>query len=157
NTNASGSVSTAMGYSATASGQYSTAMGDNTNASGYASTTMGSWANASGFASTAMGSVANASGSASTAMGAYTRAKSNFSLVVGRFNDTTATNSLFEIGNGTANNARSNAMTVLQNGNTGLGTINPLARLHVADSAVVFSASNDIPATAGDVPISGAG
>ncbi len=90
-------------------------------------------------------------------MGFFTKAKSPYSLVIGEYNDTTATNSLFEVGNGAADNARSNAMTVLQNGNTGLGTINPLARLHVADSAVVFSASDNIPGTAGNVPISGAG
>src|SRR5258705_13342096 len=41
--------------------------------------------------------------------------------------------------------------------NVGIGTTNPLARLHVNDSSVVFSASNDIPATAGNVAISGAG
>jgi hypothetical protein len=39
----------------------------------------------------------------------------------------------------------------------GINTTNPLAALHVADSSVLFSASGDVPATAGDVPVSGAG
>ena len=58
-------------------------------------------------------------------MGYGTIAKSFNSLVVGQFNDTTNFNRLFEIGNGTTNNARSNAFTVLTNGNTGIGNNNP--------------------------------
>ncbi len=154
---ASGDYSTAMGRITIASGGYSTAMGYQTSALANYSTAMGFQTTASGFSSTAMGRGTTASNSYSTAMGLFTKAKSSNSLVVGEYNDTTATNSLFEVGDGTADIARSNAMTVLQNGNTGLGTINPLARLHVADSAVVFSASDNIPGTAGNVPISGTG
>jgi len=154
---ASGGYSTALGRITIASAESSTAMGYQTTASAFYSTAMGFQTTASGFSSTAMGRGTTASNSYSAAIGLFTKAKSPYSLVVGEYNDTTATNSLFEVGNGTADNARSNAMTVLQNGNTGLGTINPLARLHVADSAVVFSASDNIPGTAGNVPISGAG
>ncbi|MBC7626596.1 hypothetical protein, partial [Ferruginibacter sp.] len=39
----------------------------------------------------------------------------------------------------------------------GIGTTTPLARLHVIDSSVLFSATGDIPATAGNTPISGGG
>lgn len=42
-------------------------------------------------------------------------------------------------------------------GNVGIGINNPLARLHVSDSNVVFSATGDAPVTAGNVPISDAG
>lgn len=45
----------------------------------------------------------------------------------------------------------------MANGNIGIGTSNPLAKLHVADSNVVFSAVGDIPASPGNPPISGAG
>ena len=50
----------------------------------------------------------------------------------------------------------SDRLTVLANGNIGIGTILPKARLHIADSSVVFAAANqDI--FAGNVPVSGAG
>jgi len=46
---------------------------------------------------------------------------------------------------------------IVNTGNVGIGTSGPLARLHVADSSVVFTASGDIPGTPGTVPVSGAG
>lgn len=48
-------------------------------------------------------------------------------------------------------------MRIKGNGNVGIGLISPLARLHVADSSVVFSATGDVPVTPGNVSISGAG
>ena len=48
-------------------------------------------------------------------------------------------------------------MKIAANGNVGINTSNPVARLHVADSSVVFSAIGDVPLTPGNVPISGAG
>jgi hypothetical protein len=48
-------------------------------------------------------------------------------------------------------------MFVTPVGNVGIGTGSPLARLHVSDSSVLFSATGDIPATPGNTPISGAG
>lgn len=44
-----------------------------------------------------------------------------------------------------------------QNGNVGIGTSTPLARLHVADSSVVFTASDILPFTPGNPPVSGPG
>lgn len=41
--------------------------------------------------------------------------------------------------------------------NVGIGTAAPLARLHVVDSNVVFSADGDVPPFAGNPPVSGAG
>src|SRR5687768_6934266 len=43
--------------------------------------------------------------------------------------------------------------------NVGIGTANPFARLHVNDSSVLFSASDDIPLPAlqGNPPVSGVG
>lgn len=88
---------------------------------------------AAGISAKAIGNLASfasgyntvASGETSTAMGFSTIAKSANSFVAGRFNDTSNTNRIFEIGNGTADNARTNALTVLQNGNIGVGTTNP--------------------------------
>ena len=47
------------------------------------------------------------------------------------------TNRLFEIGNGTADNARSNAMTVLANGNVGIGTTNTIKQTEIVGAAGV--------------------
>ena len=41
--------------------------------------------------------------------------------------------------------------------NVGIGTSTPKARLHVADSSVLFSAPDDVPANSGAPPISGPG
>jgi len=41
--------------------------------------------------------------------------------------------------------------------NVGVGTTTPKARLHVADSSVLFSATSALPAVAGPTPITGAG
>src|SRR5918993_4033752 len=41
--------------------------------------------------------------------------------------------------------------------NVGIGTFSPVARLHVTDSAVVFSANGVVPDIAGNPPISGEG
>jgi hypothetical protein len=106
----------------------------NTLASGYISTSLGSNTVASGNYSTAMGYQSAASGGYSTSMGYYTRAKSDYSLVIGIFNDSSNTNRLFEIGNGTADNARSNAFTVLTNGKVGIGTTNPTSTLSFANT-----------------------
>lgn len=135
-TTANGYISTSLGLGTTASGNYSTSMGESTTASGYASTSMGGGSSiASGNYSTSMGAGSKASGYASTSMGLSTKAKSNYSLVTGLYNDSTATNRLFEIGNGTADNARSNAMTVLINGNVGIGSTNPTKQTEIIGAA----------------------
>src|ERR1043166_8144500 len=41
--------------------------------------------------------------------------------------------------------------------NVGIGTPTPLARFHVADGDVLFSASGDVPLTPGNTPVSGVG
>jgi len=41
--------------------------------------------------------------------------------------------------------------------NVGIGTTTPIARLHVADSNVVFTATGNIPITAGNPPVQGGG
>ncbi|NOT52464.1 MAG: hypothetical protein HOP10_14435 [Chitinophagaceae bacterium] len=170
NSMAAGNYSTAIGVSSNASGENAVsigtfakspgfsalAMGYNTTASGFYSTALGFITEASNTYATALGNQTKASGFASTSSGVFTRAKSDYSFVIGLFNDTTNTNRLFEIGNGTADNARNTAVTVLLNGNTGIGTTNPAARLHV-DSSVVFTASATLPASPANPPVSGAG
>lgn len=148
-TTATGNFSTSMGYATTATGDASTSMGASTTAKGIYSTSMGFVTNATGYVSTSMGYYTTATGTVSTSMGVETKAKSDYSLVIGRYNDTTGTNSLFEIGNGTNNNARSNAMTVLQNGDIGMGTVAPTAYGHGGTNRIVeikntAPAGNDI-------------
>lgn len=155
---ANGTSSLAAGYFTEAIGSNSIALGSYSVATGDVSTVLGSNNLASGFASTAMGFSTYAKADFSTALGAYTKARSNQSLVIGLYNDTTKLNSLFEIGNGTQDNARKNAMTVLLNGNTGIGTSSPTARLYVADSSVVFaSASLSDSTTSFGPPVTGTG
>jgi Head domain of trimeric autotransporter adhesin len=140
---ASGNFSTVWGDNNLASGNYSIASGQITTASGSFSTTFGYFTKASGYSSTAFGNGNVASGDISAAFGIGTKSKSFGGLVAGTYNDSTnapstsgwnAANRIFQIGNGTADNARSNAMTVLQNGNVGIGTVWPSQILSVAGS-----------------------
>jgi len=157
---ASGSYSTAIGVMTTASGMGAVAMGLGTVASGSASTAIG-WettastgydvamgykTRASGGSSTAMGDNTVASGGSSTAIGWQVRAKALGSVSLGSFNDDTDNpdpsiydplDRIFQIGNGDGN-TRSNAMTVLRNGNVGIGTVSPSQKLHIAAGGVRF-------------------
>jgi hypothetical protein len=161
-----GNYSFASGYRTTASGNYSVAMGQITTASGNYSTSFGSLTIASNDYSVAFGTATIASGRASTAAGFSTAAKAVGSFTTGLFNDITdspsptatfPTDRIFQIGNGNSEATRSNAITVLKNGNSGIGNTTPLARLHVTDSSVLFSATGDISGTPGSPPVSGAG
>jgi hypothetical protein len=145
------------GRSSIAQGQSAVAIGFVNIANGDYSLALGSGATASGPASVAIGSGVRSSGFASTVTGYATIARSDFSLVTGKYNDTTATNRLFEIGNGNNDAFRRNALTVLTNNNTGIGTALPVARLHVADSSVLFSVNNLLPVSPGHPPVSGSG
>jgi hypothetical protein len=142
-TRAYGINSTAMGSGSEALGDYSTAMGGSTFAIGNYSTAMGLNTNAIGEKSTTMGWNSNASGVTSTAIGYFIKSKSFGGFVTGLYNDTTnaasptsinSLNRIFQIGNGTADNVRSNAMTVLQNGNIGIGELIPTSPLNFAST-----------------------
>jgi Chaperone of endosialidase/Head domain of trimeric autotransporter adhesin len=137
-----GFYSFSTGVDTKAKGDYSTAFGSSTSATAQHSTAMGLETLASGNASTAMGVLTIASANSSTAMGRNVISKSENGLALGSFNDildnpnTTVaaqTDRIFQIGNGSANNARSNAVTVLRNGNTGIGINNPTYKLHLGN------------------------
>jgi hypothetical protein len=140
-TEASAENAIAMGQNTVASGNLSTSMGQGTIASGVLSTSMGSFTTASGVGSTAMGRSTIASGLSATAMGGFTNASAFRSTAIGSYNigggspDTWVdTDPLFEIGNGDyvfPNENRNNALTVLKNGNIGIGTHTPLALVHI--------------------------
>jgi hypothetical protein len=120
---ASGPTATAIGKVTMASGDTSTAMGNHTVASGNISTALGFETDATGDVSLATGSHTLASGNYSTALGYHTRSKAFSSIAIGRFNvgfgnseTWEESNALFEIGNGTSDETRSNALTVNKNG-----------------------------------------
>jgi len=131
-TTASADYSTAMGDVTTASGDASTAMGSSTTASADYSTAMGSSTTASGISSVAMGESTQAAGNNSVAMGLATATGSYASVAMGKYNvgggtagSWVATEALFEIGIGTDYGNKANALTVLKNGNVGIGTATP--------------------------------
>jgi hypothetical protein len=138
NTKASGEASMAMGKSTIASGSRSTAMGYASEASGSISTAMGDEALARGNYSTAIGTRAIADGQYAAAIGLYLKADSYVSTAIGQYNvgggtagSWVSADPLFEIGNGADNLSRANAMTVLKNGNVGVGVNDPDAKLEI--------------------------
>jgi len=140
-----GNVSTGLGASE-ASGDYSTAFGTSLATKLFA--TAGGHSEAMGEKSTAFG-FSTAKGEGSTAAGNFTMAKSMGGVALGSFNDTldapnpvtsAPTDRLFQLGNGNAYYDRSNALTVLRNGNIGIGTTVPDALLHVSKDADVWHA-----------------
>jgi hypothetical protein len=138
-----GDYSISIGNYSKAIGISSIALGSNSNAAGDFSLAAGINSIASGYCSTAIGYYSSASEEFNTAIGLFTKSKSYGGFVTGLYNDSTnaassnsinSLNRIFQIGNGTAEYARSNAMTVLQNGNVGIGTVNPIAPLNFASS-----------------------
>ena len=121
---ASGLGSIAIGTSTFASNMYSTSIGYNCTASGISSLAVGTQAQATGQYAISIGIGSSANATASLALGWITKASSQYQTVMGKFNieddqDTYA----FIIGNGTADNARSNAFTVDWNGNIAANNI----------------------------------
>jgi hypothetical protein len=155
-----GKYSFATGYGVTASGDWSFSAGLNSNASAQNSVAIGySTLSNSNFA-IAMGSASFATNDGAVAIGISNAASGKYSLVLGynnivktvggtvlgqyndasdnpNLNDTSSLDRIFQIGNGYyAENideeVRSNAITVLRNGNTGIGTLLPVNKLDVA-------------------------
>ena len=115
-----------------------------------------------GLTSIAVGEENLAWGFHSAAFGLGIRAMSYVGTAIGRYNvgdaldsqtDWNETDVLFEIGNGTDNANRENAVTVLKNGNVGIGPSAPTSSLHVdAVNGVLFDG-----ATTGAIPAEGSG
>ena len=135
-----GGYSFASGVNTIASGATSTAIGTYAIASNSLSTSIGYATNASGELSLALGFQSSASGFASLSTGASTTAKSSYETVMGRYNTDyvpagvtgwVSTDRLFTIGNGSSSGARSDALTVLKNGNVGIGISSPSNKVHI--------------------------
>ena len=123
NTTSSGGMSHAEGMSTKATSQASHAEGYHTTASGRYSHADGYYTIASGESSYASGCNTEASGTCSRAIGRYSIAQGYEQVVIGRANVAQGQagqkypdDLAFIIGNGTADNARSNAFTVAWNG-----------------------------------------
>ncbi|MEM9983729.1 MAG: tail fiber domain-containing protein [Bacteroidota bacterium] len=139
-TEATNSYAFASGFFTNADGQYSTAMGFNSDALALGSTALGYSTDAEQNYSFAAGYFAEAEAIYSVAIGNSVRAQSFASMAVGRYNvgggsATTwqSNDPIFEVGIGTGPSNRANAVTVRKNGNVGIGTNTPSARLHVAN------------------------
>jgi hypothetical protein len=122
-TTASGAAALAIGIFATASGDQAMAGGFGVEASGTSSVAFGRFLEASGETSTALGIGARARADHSAAIGDGVEAEAFASMAIGRFNvpggtpeNPVGTDPLFVAGNGETDNARSNALTLLQNG-----------------------------------------
>jgi hypothetical protein len=128
---------------AIASGNGAVSIGNgNNSATGTNSAVLGGDASiASGFNSLAMGKGSYSAAMLQTTIGQYNQAK-------GSENATSwvATDPLFVIGNGSASNARSNALMLLKNGNMGLGTNSPSESIETTGNikAVGFISTSDI-------------
>jgi len=148
--NATGAfASTAFGVFAQASATRATAIGYGSVASAEQSLAIGVSDTASAYNSVAMGVGSKATGIASVALGSFVESNSNGSFVVGQLNRTYAVNSgwnsiepLFVIGNGYLNPLfpgdlsqaiHQNALTILKNGNMGIGVDNPKRTIHIRD------------------------
>ena len=118
-------------------GYYSVAFGNNTMAKGQRSAAFGDQTKATGNNSFSSGEESSATARNATSFGFATQANSYSGTAIGSHNvgggNATAwvlTDPLFEIGNGTSL-SKSNAITVLKNGRTGINTSTPNAILHV--------------------------
>lgn len=117
-----GSSTQATGYFSHAEGSYSIASGNISHAEGSGTTASTDNAHAEGDRTTASGINAHAEGQSTTASGARSHAQNNNTVAgyadqtaIGKYNDNKSGN-LFEIGNGTSDNARSNAFEVATSG-----------------------------------------
>ena len=149
NTNASGDRSAAFGNATRAIGDNSVSFGRITQATGLHAASFGSVTTASGAASTAFGLATDATGAGSVSFGSFTAAigvntasygfntdaEAYASMAIGRNNISggdpdfwQSDDPVFEIGIGT-DTQRANAVTVLKNGKTGIGTSTPEVEL----------------------------
>jgi len=102
-----------IGYGNFSQGLYATALGFFANAGGDYSTTLGNWTKAYSYQETALGA-------------------NNIPDATGNQNAWVPTDNLLVVGNGSSYLNPSNALTILKNGNTGIGTSTPSATLDIS-------------------------
>jgi hypothetical protein len=161
-----GDYSFAAGDDNMASGLLSTAFGGNGTAKGWYSFVAGVQNNASSVGGVALGYTNDARNMFSVAIGSNLLTRSVGSVTLGNQNDTSDvqnpegsgqfTDRLFQLGNGFGA-TRSNAITVLKNGYTGIGALLPKAKLQVSEGSVVFNTNGYVSGTIENPPVEGAG
>lgn len=104
-----GSANTASGYDAHAEGNVTTASGTGSHCEGSFTTASGSYTHCEGWRTTASGYISHAGGRGTIADQPYQTA-------IGKYNTDNNTANLFVVGNGTGDNARSNAFEVSSTG-----------------------------------------
>ena len=136
----SGEASAAFGRNSFSEGDYSFSAGYQARAFGYSSISLGRDNYSSGSRSVSIGSSNNARSVSSATIGAGLESNIMYQLVLGRFNEPWPTDFLSSwgstvplliIGNGSNDSARSNALTILGSGFTGIGIDNPQEQLHI--------------------------
>lgn len=142
----SGPLSVAFGKNNTALGEGAFVAGENSYASGLYSVVLGSNTSDVRERSVAIGNdnAAPALQSVAIGKGAFSYsyqgvATGRYNIIQGNNNAEVATDPVFAVGNGTSDASRSNALTILKNGNTGIGTTAPLAKLQVSNGSVLLA------------------
>lgn len=166
-TKATGDGSFSTGIGSEASGHYAFAIGNYTDATGWYAVSIGKYTLASGNLSFAAGDSTVASGRNAFSGGAFTQAESYASFAIGQYNeggystsnngdtDWVSSDPVFEIGIGSDNNNRENAITVLKNGNMGIGDSAPGEKLVVANGNIKVTGTGKIILEnhTGDIPM----
>ena len=134
----------AEGGSTTASEAHAHAEGQGTTASGYNAHAEGGYTNATGVNAHAEGEFTTASGGCAHSQNDHTVADQSNQTAIGQYNTKNNTNNLFAIGNGTADNARSDAFQVDISGNVALaGAVQSFFKIvEVSVSVASISAHN---------------
>ena len=137
-----GNNSTAVGYDNDATGNFSSAFGPFNMATQFRSAAVGYGNEATGGTSNAFGAFNVITGAESSGFGFNTLSDVFGLLVIGRFNadpvgsatSWVSTDPVFMVGNGRNDSNRSTALTILKNGNMGIGTTSPTQKLDVDGS-----------------------
>lgn len=145
---AEGNITTASGNYSHAEGNRTTASGTGTHAEGDQTTASGDYSHAEGELTTASGNDSHAEGSGTSARGAFSHAQ-NYSTVangqaqtvLGKFNEPDETSAVI-IGNGTSDDARSNALKIGWD-----GSVQSSGRLQSAKETQTVQLSNGASGT----------
>ncbi len=140
-----GSTNTVDGSTSFASGQENSITGNYSAAFGSGNTVEGNRSFASGESNSVTGDSSAAFGKNLTAQAALSAAFGRYNVISGSTVNWVATDPLFVIGDGASAAARSNAVTVLKNGNVGIGAADPSVMFAVDDETGAFNPVSTAP------------